>query len=65
MLALLEEPEPTIKVFALKKLNTIVDTFWPEISESIDKMLVCYEDNVWFGIAAVQGSQACCISTFH
>lgn len=38
VLALLEEPEPTIKLFSLKKLNTLVDTFWPEISESIDKM---------------------------
>lgn len=27
-----------LKVFALKKLDTIVDEFWPEISEAILKM---------------------------
>lgn len=38
VLALLEETEPAIKLFALKKLNSLVDTFWPEVSESVDKM---------------------------
>lgn len=31
---------PELKVFALKKLNMIVDEFWPEISEAIEKMYV-------------------------
>jgi len=44
VLALLEETDPTIKLFALRKLNSLVDTFWPEISESIDKIEVLYED---------------------
>jgi 26S proteasome regulatory subunit N2 len=35
---LLDEPMPELKVFALKKLDTIVDEFWPEISEAIEKM---------------------------
>jgi hypothetical protein len=27
-----------LKVFALKKLDNIVDEFWPEISEVVEKM---------------------------
>lgn len=38
IISLLEEPMPELKVFALKKLNLIVDEFWPEISEIIEKM---------------------------
>ncbi|KAH3809770.1 hypothetical protein DPMN_138149, partial [Dreissena polymorpha] len=44
VLSLLDEPEPQLKVFALEKLNKIVDFFWAEISESIDKIEVLYED---------------------
>lgn len=40
IISLLEEPMPELKVFALKKLNMIVDEFWPEISEAIEKMYV-------------------------
>lgn len=29
---------PELKIFALRKLDSIVDEFWPEISESIEKM---------------------------
>ena len=38
IISLLEEPMPELKVFALKKLNLIVDEFWAEISEAIEKM---------------------------
>ena len=38
VLSLLDETEPQLKVFALEKLNKIVDVFWAEISEAIDKM---------------------------
>lgn len=38
ILALLDEPMADLKVFALRKLNTIVDEFWPEISEAVEKM---------------------------
>lgn len=31
---------PEVKYFALKKLDAIVDEFWPEISEAIEKMYV-------------------------
>lgn len=44
VLSLLDEPEPQLKVFALEKLNKIVDQFWAEISESIDKIEVLYEE---------------------
>lgn len=42
IISLLEEPMPELKVFALKKLDMIVDEFWPEISEAIEKMYVIY-----------------------
>ncbi|XP_048588551.1 26S proteasome non-ATPase regulatory subunit 1 [Nematostella vectensis] len=44
ILALLDESESDLKVFALSKLNSIVDDFWAEISESVDKIEVLYED---------------------
>lgn len=40
VIALLDEPMPELKIFALRKLDSIVDEFWPEISESIEKMYV-------------------------
>lgn len=39
---------PELKVFALKKLDMIVDEFWPEISEAIEKMYVGKEQNKIF-----------------
>jgi len=44
VLALLEEPEPEVKLFSLQKLNQIVDVFWAEISEAVDKVEMMYED---------------------
>lgn len=44
IISLLEEPRPELKIFALKKLNQIVDEFWPEISEAIEKIEVLHED---------------------
>lgn len=38
IISLLDEPMPELKVFALKKLDSIVDEFWPEISEVVEKM---------------------------
>lgn len=40
LLALLEESEPKLKVYALNKLDHIVDEFWPEISDNIQQMYV-------------------------
>jgi hypothetical protein len=38
ILSLLDEPISELKIFALKKLDGIVDEFWPEISEAVEKM---------------------------
>ena len=38
IISLLDEPEDDAKVFALQKLNGLVDNFWAEISEIINKM---------------------------
>ena len=44
IISLLDEDRNELKVFALQKLITIVDEFWPEISEIIEKIEVLYED---------------------
>jgi 26S proteasome regulatory subunit N2 len=38
IIALLDEPQPELKVYALEQLNSLVDEFWAEISDSIAKM---------------------------
>lgn len=47
IISLLDEPMPELKVFALKKLDNIVDEFWPEISESIEKIEMLHEDRMF------------------
>ncbi|XP_012215549.1 26S proteasome non-ATPase regulatory subunit 1 isoform X2 [Linepithema humile] len=47
IISLLEEPMPELKVFALKKLDMIVDEFWPEISEAIEKIEILHEDKLF------------------
>jgi len=42
VIALLDEPNIHLKEFALRKLNEIVDEFWPEIADSVEKMLVTF-----------------------
>ncbi|KAJ3041541.1 hypothetical protein HDV00_009016 [Rhizophlyctis rosea] len=44
ILSLLEEPHEELKVYALKKLDAIVDTFWAEISDEVSKIEILYED---------------------
>ncbi|XP_022903059.1 26S proteasome non-ATPase regulatory subunit 1-like [Onthophagus taurus] len=44
IISLLDEQSVELKSFALKKLNTVVDEFWPEISEVIEKIEILYED---------------------
>lgn len=44
IISLLDEKPPEIKVFALQKLDSIVDEFWPEISDAIEKIEILYED---------------------
>lgn len=43
----MEENHPELRIFALKKLNSIVDVFWAEISEAIGKIEVLYEDEAF------------------
>ncbi|CAG8444505.1 8265_t:CDS:10 [Diversispora eburnea] len=44
IIALLDEPEEELKIYALEKLNTLVDQFWAEISDAIAKIEVLYEN---------------------
>lgn len=44
IISLLDEPVAELQVFALQKLNGIVDEFWPEISEAIEKIEILHED---------------------
>nr|XP_039249968.1 26S proteasome non-ATPase regulatory subunit 1-like [Styela clava] len=44
VIALLDEPEDDLKVYALNRLNNIVPQFWPEISDHVEKIEVLYED---------------------
>lgn len=44
IISLLDEPMSELKIFALRKLDLIVDEFWPEISEAIQKIEILHED---------------------
>lgn len=47
VISLLDEPASELKIFALRKLDTIVDEFWPEISEAIQKIEFLHEDKTF------------------
>jgi len=38
IISLLDEPEQELKVYALKKLDSLVNQFWTEIADSVGKM---------------------------
>ncbi|KAG0345034.1 proteasome regulatory particle base subunit [Podila humilis] len=44
VIALLDEHDNELKVYALQKLNSIVDQFWAEISDAVSKIEIMYED---------------------
>ncbi|KAF9911713.1 proteasome regulatory particle base subunit [Linnemannia zychae] len=44
VIALLDEHDDELKVYALQKLNGIVDQFWAEISDAVSKIEIMYED---------------------
>ncbi|XP_065313173.1 26S proteasome non-ATPase regulatory subunit 1-like isoform X2 [Gordionus sp. m RMFG-2023] len=44
IISLLDEKDTQLKLFALSKLNVIVDEFWAEISEYISKIEILQED---------------------
>uniref|UniRef100_A0A4W3I0X4 26S proteasome non-ATPase regulatory subunit 1 n=1 Tax=Callorhinchus milii TaxID=7868 RepID=A0A4W3I0X4_CALMI len=47
IISLLDEKEPQLKEFALHKLNSVVNDFWAEISESVVKIEELYEDETF------------------
>ncbi|EGD82965.1 proteasome 26S subunit [Salpingoeca rosetta] len=47
VLALLDEPETELKVFAINKLLALVDNFWPEIANVINKIEELFEDKAF------------------
>ncbi|XP_076924514.1 26S proteasome non-ATPase regulatory subunit 1 homolog A-like [Bidens hawaiensis] len=44
LLAMLNEPHPSLKLHALSNLNAFVDHFWPEISTTVPIIESLYED---------------------
>jgi 26S proteasome regulatory subunit N2 len=44
VVALLDEPEPELQSYALHKLNSLVDSFWAEIADSVSRIEILYED---------------------
>eukprot|EP00051_Salpingoeca_urceolata_P028070 m.484767 g.484767 ORF g.484767 m.484767 type:complete len:964 (+) comp23539_c0_seq1:200-3091(+) len=43
IIVLLDEPDDALKRYALVKLNAVVDDFWPEISDAIEKIEQLHE----------------------
>ena len=46
ILSLLAEPEVEVKVFALQRLDELVDCFWAEIADRVSKLCVRERANV-------------------
>ncbi|OJD25833.1 hypothetical protein ACJ73_02797 [Blastomyces percursus] len=44
LVGFLSEPDPELKIFALKTLDAQVDLLWTEIADSIDQIEALYED---------------------
>ncbi|PGH10316.1 26S proteasome regulatory subunit N2 [Blastomyces parvus] len=44
LVGFLSEPDPELKIFALKALDSQVDLLWTEIADSIDQIEALYED---------------------
>lgn len=47
IISLLDDSLVEMKVFSLDRLNSVVDEFWPEISEVIPKIEILYEDETF------------------
>ncbi|KAI1290272.1 26S proteasome non-ATPase regulatory subunit 1 [Halotydeus destructor] len=47
IISLLDEEKPELKGFALSKLNEVVDEFWAEISDVIEKIEILHEDKAF------------------
>ncbi|CDS00444.1 hypothetical protein [Sporisorium scitamineum] len=44
IVALLDEQEPELKLYALKRLDSLVHQFWAEIADVVSKIEILYED---------------------
>ncbi|KAI7871307.1 armadillo-type protein [Spinellus fusiger] len=44
IVSLLDEQQPDLQVYALQQLNGLVNEFWAEISDSVAKIEILYED---------------------
>ncbi|KAJ1514499.1 proteasome regulatory particle base subunit [Coelomomyces lativittatus] len=44
IVSLLDEKDESLKYYALQRLNEIIDSFWAEISESLNKIEILFED---------------------
>ena len=44
LVSFLAEPDPDIQVFALQKLNEVVDYLWTEVADSVGEIEALYED---------------------
>lgn len=47
IISLLDDNLQEMKIFALERLNTVVDEFWAEISEVVPKIEILYEDEAF------------------
>lgn len=58
-LALLDEEDPSLKFYALKSLDSVVNEFWPEISNSLVDIEELYDDESFEGrnLAALVASK--------
>ena len=46
-LSLLDEPEPALRAHALRSLDALADSFWPEISSVVDKIQLLAKDTTF------------------
>jgi 26S proteasome regulatory subunit N2 len=47
LIALLDEPSDELKRYALRRLDSVVDTTWAEISSAIASVEALYEDDMF------------------
>lgn len=44
IISLLDEPNQEVQVFAIKRLNKLVDEYWTEMSEIVEKIVMLHEN---------------------
>ncbi|CAJ0630347.1 8402_t:CDS:2 [Entrophospora sp. SA101] len=67
IISLLDESEEQLKIYALQRLNSVVDQFWAEISEAISKIYTLHQSDgrqrVW-RLPREKYDVDCLVSTF-